>query len=140
MTYSVIINDNASPIINRLLDHLRDRKKLHAAMGYSAKNVIVDHAMEYRGDRHATADRLGATRSNFVGQAIEQLTASTPKSDNDKATIELNHPWWARAFGDVEITPKKQYLTIPLIAEAYNKRAPTVNGLFFWTNPKTGKS
>jgi len=140
MTYSISIEDNATPIINRMVEHLRSRKQLHAAMGYSAKNAIVEHAMEYKDERHETADRLGAPHSNFVGQAIERLSTQVPQSDEEKTTIRMDHPWWARAFGDVEITPSKQYLTIPLIDTAYNKLAPTVNGLFFWRNPKTGKS
>lgn len=140
MTYNVQVQDAATPVLNGLMERLRSRRDLHRAMGYAAKSYILEYVLAYKNDRHKTAEKLGAEPTNFVGKAIEQLERSSTPADNEKVTIRLEHPWWARAFGAVTITPKKTYLTIPLIAEAYGHRAPEIQGLFFWTNPVTGKS
>lgn len=132
MKYEIQIQDTATGAIGRLLAGLRTRRKLNEYIGNSVKALIRDHVINDANTRHATANALGATPSGFVGKAVESIERTEPKPDEGGVTISLNHPWFARVDGPVTITPKeKLWLTIPMIAGAYNQRAYRLKGLFF---------
>lgn len=139
MNLSVSITDNASPALLDFVARLRTRRPLHQAMGNRVKALVRDHVIDLAGKRHDTATRLGADPSGFLGKAVENVERSSPKSDAEGVTINLNHPAFARAFGDVEIKPKSgKFLTIPLVQEAYNQRAYRIKGLFVYKTQKGG--
>lgn len=137
MTFTISMEDHATPAILEMLARTKDRTQLHRALGKDVEVMMKNYVRVDKEDRHETADRLGAPHSNFVAGAVEAIALK--EANKDWLRISLNHPYFARAFGDVTITPKKTYLTIPLIAAAYNQRAPTIQGLFFWTSA-SGKS
>lgn len=102
---------------------------LHESIAHEGARITRDYLVEIASARHDTADRLGAQPSGFWAQDAESVTFT---SDDEAATIIIDHPGIGRAAHDRDITPvEKQWLTIALIAAAYNQRAYRVDGLFF---------
>jgi hypothetical protein len=124
--------DGASPKLEKFLSGLKQRRGLHQMMGNRVQALVRDHLIKLAGSRHATADRLGATPSGHLGKAAEKVASpASVRAGEDEAALVINHPGIGRAFHDVTIKPtKSKYLTIPLIAEAYNRRAYRVPDLF----------
>jgi len=129
LTISVDIKDGVTPLVGRFVEGLTDRTGLHEAIGIRDRNLIRDHFIVIAQTRHDTANRLGAEPSGHWAQAAEKTTF---RADSDATTVSINQPGIGRAVHDVTIVPGagKQWLTIPLIAEAYNQRAYRVPGLF----------
>jgi hypothetical protein len=109
---------------------LKDRRFLHQAMGDRVAALTSAHFYT-RSTTHANP--FGAPSSRFWAKAGDKVTAqSSLRADDQAAVLTIQHPGVRRAFEDVAITPSagKQWLTIPLIAAAYNRRAYRVKGLF----------
>lgn len=123
-----VVRDEATPAAQSFIDGLRSKAGLHEAIGRRALNLTREHFIRIAGTRHDTAERLGAQPSGHWAQAAEKTTM---KSTAEAATISINHPGIGRAAHDVDIYPEGMYLTIALIAAAYNQRARRVKDLFF---------
>ena len=69
---------------------------------------------------------LGGRISGFVGYASNAIE---PSYNNRFAVLGFNHPYFARAFGDVEIKPggDRKYLSIPIAVESRNE-SMTIDG------------
>lgn len=131
-SFNVQIQDYANAAINLLLSRLKNRTKLNEVIGIRVKNLVRNYVLNDDSSRHTTSSGLGAPSSNFVTKAAQAVEDATPQVDGAGVTVLLPHPWFARAFGDVTIEPKSgMYLTIPIIAGAYNQRAVGVDNLFF---------
>lgn len=113
------------------------RRELHEFMGVSVREELRGHLAELAQTRHATAERLGATPSGHLAQAARAVEGAPVTAEADSATITINHPGLVRAFRDVTILPKKKFLTIPLNALAYNRRAGQFAGELFVFKSKT---
>ena len=129
ISLSIDVINPISAKVRAVTEHLTDRRGMHNAMGFAARNLTRDHLNDIATSRHATASRLGATPSGHWAQAAEKTTM---ESDATSATVTISHPGIGRALHDVDITPGagKKFLTIPLLAQAYNLRAARVEGLF----------
>ena len=127
LSLSVDVVNTVSPKIRAVTRCLTDLRGLHDAMGYAARTLTREHLLAL--NSHATANRLGAQPSGHWAQAAEKTTF---EADATSATVTIAHPGIGRAMHDVTITPGagKKFLTIPLIAYAYNLRAASVDGLF----------
>lgn len=127
------IQDGASPQLQAFVNGLTRRKGLHQVIANRVQEEIRAYVTDLARTRHSTAERLGAKPSGFLGKAAEKIARKrNAQSTEDAATVLINHPGLSRAFGDVTIEPGpgKKALTIPLIAQAYNRRARRVPGLF----------
>ncbi len=93
-------------------------------MGSEVQVLIVNHLRQLAATRHDTANRLGATPSNFIAGAVDAAgDAGVVRADDDGVTLTLRHPVVARAFRDIHITPRQaECLAIPVHALAYNRR------------------
>jgi hypothetical protein len=141
MNITVSITDNASPTVLELQRDLRSRRALHQKIGAGVRERIRDYTIGESAQRHTTSKELGAPASGFVGKAARAIESATPLADDEGVTVFLPHPYFARAFGDVDIFPTTGlYLTIPKTAQAYNQQARQVSGLFFGRSKKTGKA
>lgn len=132
VTMRIDVTDSATPALAAIAAGLGDRAGLHESIGRQALALTKNHLIKVSLDpaRHKTADKLGATRSDHWGRAADN---STMRADSAAATITIKQVGIGRALHDVMITPKagKKWLTIPLVAEAYNQRAYRMQGLFF---------
>lgn len=133
------IRDGATPAINTIVNSMTGpgRQLMHERIANEERILITNYINEVVAQRHDTAERLGASPSGFwEGFGNNVITSA----DESRATISLNHPGIGRAGHDVTITPGpgKKFLTIPVIAEAYNQRAYRVPGLVAITNGDKG--
>ena len=88
------------------------------AGGMEMEGVIKDYIGGLARTRHATAKRLGATRTGHYREEAVNLTAS----DANSATVAVSIPGIARAYRDITIRPKRaKSLTIPIHAWAYGR-------------------
>lgn len=120
-------DDSVIKMMARLRTQLTDKTELHKSIGSYAEIPTRQHLTTLAGTRHATANRLGATPSDHLARAAKSVTS---RGTDDAAFVSITSPGISRAFGDVTITAKSgKWLTIPAIAEAYNRRARTFNDL-----------
>lgn len=109
-----------------------DVAELNESVGESVRDVVRDYLIELSNDpsRHRSATELGAEPSGFWGRAAKLTTFS---ASTGGATVSVESPGIGRVAHDVTITPGegKQWLTIPLVAAAYNQRAYRTDNLFF---------
>lgn len=124
--FDISIQDYATPRLQRLIDGLRNPRPLYQMAGARVQECVRDYLIVLAGSRHDTAESLGAQPSGHLGKAAEKVARpSALHPIPDGISLSLNHPGMSRAFKDVTIRPgpDKKYLTIPAVAEAYNKRA-----------------
>lgn len=120
------ISERLSAGVRYVAERLEGAARLEGsqAMGEAVQILIIEHLEEIAATRHSTAERLGATPSNFVAGAVQAASdPSVVSADADGVTLRLRHPVVARAFRDIHITPRQaESLAIPVHALAYNKR------------------
>jgi hypothetical protein len=93
------------------------------AMGHEVQTLIVFHLRTIAPSRHTTAQKLGASPSNFLAGAADAAAAGKVSADSEGVSISIRHPAVARAFRDIHIFPKRaKCLAIPIAAIAYNRR------------------
>ena len=94
------------------------RAALYREIAGRIHTVVDNHLVSYALSHHATADRLGATRTDNLEDAAVEAS-----SDATGATVTVAAMGIRRALGPVEIRPKgKQALTIPVAAIAYGRK------------------
>lgn len=145
MNLRITIDDKALPALNAAMRMLSGAKRaeLHQAAGVEVQQITCDHVAKMASSRHATADKLGASPTNFLASAAEKVAASSAlQSSPDGATLTINHPGFTRAFRSVKIVPRAaKSLAIPIHAAAYGRRASELwdrMGLFI-PKDKAGK-
>jgi len=115
------------------------RAKLNAAVGRKLSYLVRGHFLGLQSSRHATAERLGATPTNYWGKAAESVSMT---SDDESSTVSIGAPGISRAAQDIDIVPGegKKYLSIPIASESYGNRmligetAPRFENGFFFTS------
>lgn len=98
---------------------IANRRPLHATLAVEAQKFTADYVS--RSNRHASAQRLGATPSGFRERAAKRIESA---SDSTAAIVRIpRNTGLGRAFGDVTLRPGsgRTYLTIPACAETYGK-------------------
>lgn len=113
--------------LQRLRRSIARRKQLHARIAVD----VLENVQTYVGGLalHETANRLGATPTNHLEKVANQIEAA---SNESSATIKIPRASRLRAaFGDYTVKPKKPngFLTIPVAAESYGRRARTFTDL-----------
>ena len=116
----------------------RSPVNLLRVMGEAVKEKTRDHLAALAASRHTTANRLGATPTGHLEEAARAVEDAPLTADVASASFVINHPGLSRAFHDVHIVPTggKQFLTIPLNAIAYGRRAGEFAKVVF--NPGPG--
>jgi hypothetical protein len=128
VTLSIDVRDRVSGMLGAFAAGLSKRAGLNRAIGSYARNCVRDYLIGQAQTRHKTAEALGAQPSGHLARAAENTTF---KADEQTATVSINSPGMSRAVRDLVIEPTspRKFLTIPVIAEAYNQRAYRVRGL-----------
>jgi hypothetical protein len=126
-TLKISISDIGSPELTKLMDSLsgNGRVSMNEAIGAEAQELTYEHLRAIAAARHATAQKLGASPTNFMAGAAEAVQAAgAMEASADAAEITIDHPGVARALRDVEIRPTTtKALAIPIDAIAYGRRA-----------------
>jgi hypothetical protein len=120
--------DQLEADLRKFMAGLNDKTALNRSVADRATELTRNYLTAIAQSRHATATSLGASPSGHWAQAAEKTSGS---ADSDAAKITIAQPGIGRALHDVTIIPTggKKYLTIPAVAAAYAKRAPTVPDL-----------
>jgi len=126
---AIDLEDSISGILAAVGASLDDRTLLNDKIGQDELTLVQEHLKALSYDRHDSANRLGAQPSGFWENAAGQTTLH---ADAQQAVVSVKHPGIGRALHDVTIVPGagKQYLTLPLLAVAYNQRAAGLDNLF----------
>lgn len=137
MRMTIDITNEASAALLALSAELGDLTATNKRIAAAEENFFRDYLRSIASRRHATARRLGAQPTGFFERAAESPEGT---ADRTGATITVSpRSAFARAFGDVEIKPGpgKRYLTIPVAAAAYGRRAGEFGGglVFIRTGP-----
>jgi hypothetical protein len=110
---------------------LKDPGEINAAIAVVTESSLKKYGRETAPSKHATANRLGARPTNHLIDAYNQIES---QSDRSSATLLIPRASRLRAaFGGYvqKPGPGKQFLTIPVAAEAYGKRAGEIADLVF---------
>lgn len=130
MSYSltISISDNATPALAALQRTLVSRRRLHERIAEEEEVLFRDYLRGIASRRHATASQLGATPTGELERAAKN-PEGTANDGGANVSLRPGH-LFARAFGDINIVPQggKRYLTIPVNAAAYGKRAGQFGG------------
>jgi len=135
---SIKITDTAKPQLAAIADGLKNKRPMLIMVGNRVRNLIRDHLIQRS---LQVRNKLGAPTSGFWAKQARNVSNQKPEVAGDTVAISLEGPGMARAFGPLTIRPKppKKFLTIPLIAQAYNKRAYRIADLFAVVSRTTGK-
>lgn len=130
VAFQVNITDRLTLPMKNFIAALKNRAALHRTMGLHVREKTREHL---RAISLSRKNKFGARSSRFWAKAADKVSA--PAATDASAVITINHPGIRRAYEDITIkpgtqTPGVQWLTIPLIAAAYNRRAYRVKGLF----------
>jgi hypothetical protein len=121
LTIDITGMDAAAGSLQAIRNALADRRTLHAEIAGNILNFTRDHLIS--DTEHRTANRLGATPTNFRARSATKLSA---ESDDTAAILRIpRSTGLGRAFGDVTIKPLggKRFLTVPATAETYGRQA-----------------
>ena len=113
--------------LQRLRRSIARRKQLHARIAVDVLELTQTYVAGI--PDHKTANRLGATPTNHLEKVANQIEAA---SSETSSTIKIPRASRLRAaFGDYLVKPKKPngFLTIPVAAESYGRRARTFTDL-----------
>lgn len=114
---------------------IQDKAGLHERIAADALMFVKELGASKSEGEHRTADRLGGKRTGHLERAFRGIEA-----ENDESSARLLVPGASRlraAFGAYTLTPKNsKYLTLPISAEAYGRRAGEFEDLFPITSKK----
>jgi len=129
MNLRIQIDENASPLLQRLNQTLSDRSELNKYLAGGQEALWREHVLAVAPSRHATADRLGARRTGHLERASQLIEARGATNG-----VDITFPrstGLQRAFGPITITPRNsRYLTLPVHPLAYGRRAGEFAELF----------
>lgn len=131
MHVTLDVSDEVSAGLRKYAAGLEDLKPLYDRIAGDAEDMLKKHGQKTSATEHKTAETLGATPTGHLEQAYQGIEGI---STAERATLLV--PGYSRlraAFGKYVLTPKNgsKYLTIPVHAEAYGKRAREIDDLFF---------
>lgn len=119
LTIDVSGMDAAAGAVQAYRNGIADRGQLHAELAVTATQFTRDYMAGT--PRHNTAQRLGATPTNFRARSARALEAA---HDDAGAIIRIpRSTGLARAWSNITIRPGsgRKYLTIPAVARTYGK-------------------
>lgn len=126
----------AGEFLERLQAQLGEagRRKMEAAAAKSVAALVQRHLFRLGQERHATAQKLGATPTNVIGRTAEGVSV---RQDGADTFVVVPHPMFRRAFRNVEIAPRTaKALAIPVAGEAYDKAPRSFAELFVWSRKR----
>ncbi len=121
LTIEVSGLDRAEATLQAIRNTLADRRPLHAEMAGNALSFTRDYLIS--DTEHKTANKLGATPTNFRARQAAALSARS--DDNGAILVIPRSTGLGRAFGDITIKPLggKTFITIPAGPETYGRQA-----------------
>lgn len=128
---TIDITDTSADALQAIRTKLADKSGLHARMAAESEKFIKTRGRATSAGEHRSANRLGATPTKHLEKAYQQIES---QSTTEAASLLVPRSTRLRAaFGAYIAVPGsgKTYLTIPVAAAAYGKRAGEIPGLEF---------
>lgn len=123
---TISIVDTATPVLDRLAKYGPDERRfVNQFIGEHVQSGVRDYLRDNVATRHTTAERLGASPTNFWGPAIRSVSQpDAVQHEPDGVSVTIISPGISRVDHDVTIKPGegKQWLTLPVNAPAYGNR------------------
>ena len=118
-------------LLKSFVDNLKDKTALYARIAGDAENEVKQYGRVVSANEHKTASGLGAKPTGHLARAYEGIEVQS--TAEGASMLVLRATRLRAAFGAYTITPNKPdgYLTIPVKAESYGRRAGEFNDLFF---------
>lgn len=138
MGASMEIRDEVTPVLNRMRATVADRRAIAEQIGREVMNLCKEYVANDAPNRHATAQKLGANPTGFLGSAIDAIHYTATDA---AVIIDFSSPWFASVGHDVHIAPGpgKKFLAIPIATSAYGVRLQgNFNGGKFFKGPNGG--
>jgi hypothetical protein len=137
MKIDIQIANTATPELQAIAGRLANPAAIHAAIAGSSERFLKKFGAARAKEEHRTATRLGAKPTGHLVDAYNRI-----ESGSDTTAARLFIPAASRlraAFGTYTVRPTegRKWLTIPITAEAYGKRAREIDGLAFIFNQET---
>ena len=128
MSYQLhIIYPGVPAGVTAILEAVVNKRGLNNYVSYDLAAMLRTHIRKASITRHKSAQRLGAQPTGHIENAAE---STLPRATNAEAVVEINSPGFNRVDGPVTIRAKNwPYLTIPVNALSYGRRAATVRRL-----------
>jgi len=128
MSYQLFVTFPGIPQgVSTLLDLVANKRGLNNYVSYDLAAMVRTHIRTAAITRHSTAQRLGARPTGHLENAGE---STLPRATDAEVVVEINSPGFHRVDGPVTVRAKNwPYLTIPVHALAYGRRARTVRRL-----------
>lgn len=99
------------------------RKQLHEDMAMGVEALVRKHLREGPATRR---NRFGATSTGFYQRVIDSVSARATSTQGTVSIVERGFA--LRLHGGTVKPTRKQWLTIPAVAEAHGKRVREVGG------------
>ena len=131
MSMQIKVSVSSDVLLDELGNALTDRRGLYARLAGDAEAFMRRVGPGIAAQNHRTADTLGARRTGHLELAYAAIEGD---SDNDEARLWVPRASRLRAaFGAYRVAPTNgsRYLTIPVHADAYGRRARELRDLFF---------
>jgi hypothetical protein len=130
-TEARVNRDDASPALQRIADSAAGRKAIHQYMADAARVLIQGHFRTLAAERH---NRFGLP-SRFWARMYRGTRSA---ASADRGEVRMPREVALRYFGGtLRPTGGRKALTIPMVAQAYRKRAREIRDLFL-IRSKTG--
>jgi len=128
MSYQLFVTFPGIPKgVSTLLDIVQHKRDLNKYVSYDLAAMVRTHVRKASITRHKSARRVGGQPTGHLENAAE---STLPRATDHEVVVEINSPGFNRVDGPVTIRAKNwPYLTIPVHALSYGRRARTVRRL-----------
>lgn len=132
MTLDITINDQATPKLKALFAALDLDEQVQFMAGLAADFEILtrEHITKASKTRHKSAARLGATQTGYLEKIATSAEGVRGEGAPGQVTLRLQGDIFKRAFGEVTVKKKDKWLTIPIAAQSYGRRAAEMGPMF----------
>lgn len=119
ISVNITTTGEAREFVIQLSQEITNRKGLNDALG----RALARHLQTHFREKNAEPNKMGAAKTNFWAKVAE-ATALTEVTDEGATVSVADHKFRLHLLGGViKPTGGRKFLTIPLIAEAREKRA-----------------
>lgn len=128
MSYQLFVTFPGIPQgVSALLSMVQNKRGLNNYVSYDLAAMVRTHIRKASVTRHGSAQRVGGQQTGHLENAAE---STLPRGTNEEVVVEISSPGFKRVDGPMTVRAKNwPYLTIPVNAVSYGRRARTVRRL-----------
>lgn len=130
--------NRSAPKLTALMKALElgEQQEFFTSLSDDFEILTREHITKASRTRHKTASRLGAKQSGYLEKLATATEGVRGTGTLGRVAMTLQGDIFKRAFGPVTVKKKDKWLTIPIAAESYSRRAREFSALFMITSKK----